>query len=282
MNDEFVIRRMRDAREVQVAIDWAGREGWNPGIHDAGCFFSADPNGFFQGLIGDRVVVVGSAVTYGAEFAFCGLYIVEPGWRGQGYGLQLTRARLEYVADRNAGIDGVIENIPIYERIGYRIAYRNFRYRGTAVAAKPAADNLRRLADLRFSDIEAYDALCFPAARSAFLEGWIQQPDSLSLGWLEGGRLGGYALRRRCLEGYKIGPLFADNLQIAQQLLAGLMHDVAGEPVYLDIPEINPAALQLVREHGMEQVFATGRMYLKGAPDIDYQRIFGITTFELG
>jgi hypothetical protein len=34
-------------REVDIAIEWAAKEGWNPGIHDADCYFSADPNGFF-------------------------------------------------------------------------------------------------------------------------------------------------------------------------------------------------------------------------------------------
>ena len=31
--------------EVETAIDWAAREGWNPGLSDAACFHAVDPNG---------------------------------------------------------------------------------------------------------------------------------------------------------------------------------------------------------------------------------------------
>ena len=40
--------------EVAFAIDLAAREGWNPGLHDAECFFAADPDGFLIGELQDR------------------------------------------------------------------------------------------------------------------------------------------------------------------------------------------------------------------------------------
>jgi hypothetical protein len=35
--------------EIAFAIDLAAREGWNPRLHDAECFFAADPGGFLMG-----------------------------------------------------------------------------------------------------------------------------------------------------------------------------------------------------------------------------------------
>ena len=32
--DRFLVRRM-GREEVEIAVDWAEQEGWNPGIHDA-------------------------------------------------------------------------------------------------------------------------------------------------------------------------------------------------------------------------------------------------------
>ena len=125
------IRRM-SPHEVALAIEWARREGWNPGLHDAHTFYQADPNGFFIGELNGEAVAVGSAVVYDDQFAFCGLYIVTPEHRGKGYGLALTKARLAYCGDRNIGIDGVLENVNIYERIGYRKYYQNARYQFTA------------------------------------------------------------------------------------------------------------------------------------------------------
>ena len=33
--------------EIAVAVNWAAAEGWNPGLHDADCFWPVDPEGFF-------------------------------------------------------------------------------------------------------------------------------------------------------------------------------------------------------------------------------------------
>ena len=65
------IRRMT-RREVDIAIDWAAAEGWNPGLYDADCFYAADPKGFFIGLLGDEPVATISAVKYGNAFGFVG------------------------------------------------------------------------------------------------------------------------------------------------------------------------------------------------------------------
>ena len=281
MDSKFKINRMT-ADQVQIAIDWAAREGWNPGIHDAELFYHADPNGFFIGTFENQPVAVGNAVVYDDEFAFCGLYIVEPGYRRRGFGLALTRARLEYVGARNAGIDGVLENISIYERVGYRLAYQNFRYRGSAKKWPVENSAVRPLAEFSFTQLEAYDRECFPAPRSIFLRAWISQPDALALGFLDGGQLKGFTVRRQCIDGHKIGPLFADNLEIALALLRAVQSSVAGAPIVIDIPEINAEALALVQSQPMEQVFATGRMYLKGHPNLADHKIFGISTYELG
>ena len=124
---EFTIRPML-ADELKIAIDWAAREGWNPGLNDAELFYLADPNGFFVGELNGEIVAVGSAVTYDHTYAFCGLYIVAPEHRGKGYGLTLTKHRLANCGDRNVGIDGVLENVEIYKRIGYVPYYQNKRF----------------------------------------------------------------------------------------------------------------------------------------------------------
>ncbi len=277
---KFHIRRMRP-EELQTAIDWAAIEGWNPGLHDSETFYQADPDGFFIGELQGQVIAVGSAVNYDDQFAFCGLYIVHPEYRGQGYGLKLTQARLNYVAERNAGIDGVLENISIYERIGYRLAYQNSRYQSLAKAYRED-QAIVPVNEVDFNELQSYDRCCFPAARTGFLEAWVNQADASALAYVHDGRLLGYGVRRQCMEGHKIGPLFANNYAIADALFKALQAPVNGQSVFLDITNVNPAAFRLVTNHEMQEVFSTGRMYLKGQPDLDDEKIFGITTFELG
>ena len=38
----------------------------------------------------------------------------------------------------------------------------------------------------------------------------------------------------------------------------------------------------LAKKYGMNYVFETARMYTKKPPEIDVQKVFGVTTFEVG
>ena len=143
-----------------------------------------------------------------------------------------------------------------------------------------AAFNL--LKEIPFNEILAYDRSCFPASRKAFLKGWIGQPDSLALGCRKNGRLSGFGVIRACREGFKVGPLFSDDIRTADSLFTHLAKFAAGGPVYIDAPENNPAALELVRRYKMTEAFGCARMYIGRAPDVAHRHVFGVTTFELG
>jgi len=79
--------------EVGIAVEWAADEGWNPGLHDADCYYAADPTGFLVGYLGDEPIATVSAIKYGKTFGFAGFYIVRPDHRNQTYGIQKKAVR---------------------------------------------------------------------------------------------------------------------------------------------------------------------------------------------
>lgn len=268
--------------EVKLAIEWAAREGWNPGLHDADYFYQTDPSGFFAGKLDGKIIAVGSAVRYDEFFAFCGLYIVDEHYRGQDYGLELTQKRLAYIGSRNAGIDGVVTMLDKYERLGYKIAHSNARYSGKVIKTSARSSAIFPLTKNHFASLVDYDSHHFPAPRAHFLKCWINQPKGASLGYFQDKQLCGYGVLRPCRKGFKIGPLFANNEKIADELFLALVNHAQEGPIFLDIPENNSHALALVKRYQLEKVFETARMYLKGEPKLPIDEIYGITTFELG
>lgn len=277
--DSFTIRRMMRP-DVELALDWAAAEGWNPGLHDAHCFHAADPDGFVIAYLGNEPVGCISVVAYDDSFGFLGLYIVRPEFRGKGYGLKLWKAGMAYLGDRNIGLDGVVAQQPNYKKSGFRLAYRNIRYEGSGQDTMPSG--MTALSAVPFDVLCAYDSALFPVPRPRFLRAWIAQPDAVGYAVMRGGRLAGYGLLRPCRRGWKIGPLFADDADIAERLLHALGSHAQGMPFYLDVPETNPAAVMLAEQSGMTKVFETARMYTKQAPALPLERLFGVTTFELG
>ena len=277
----FVIRQMT-LEDVEVAVEWAAEEGWNPGLSDAACFYHADPGGFFIGEVDGRPVGCVCAVSYGESFGFIGFYIVRRDLRGKWYGVELGRRAMTRLGDRNVGIDGVVAKIRNYEKFGFALAHRNIRYEGRGGAVSGLA-GIVDLATLPFDTIVSYDSAIFPAPRATFLEKWVIRPDGASMGFTEDGELKGYGVMRPCRTGFKIGPLFADSPDIAERLFDALKARAPEEaPVFLDLPAINPAAVAFARKRNMTPVFETGRMYSREAPAVPMEKVFGITSFELG
>lgn len=276
---DYRVRNM-NRPEMDEAVSWAANEGWNPGNHDAEPFFATDPAGFFVGERGGEIVGVVSAVAYDDKFGFGGFYMVRPEFRGRGYGMVLFQRAFEYLGERNIGADGVVEQQENYQRAGMRLAYRNIRFGGLGGGVCP--DDVTPLAEVDFDAILAYDTAHFPAKRRPFLEQWLAMPNAIGYAVATAGRLNGYGVLRSCVEGFKVGPLFADGPAEAEALYRALASHAVGHPVFLDVPEPNAEAVALARRHAMAPVFETARMYTKEDPDVPLHEIYGVTTFELG
>ncbi len=283
MHDNNYTIRTMGRNEIDIAIDWAGAEGWNPGLHDADCFYAADSSAFLIGLLNSEPIACISAVKYGATFGFVGFYFVKPEFRGKGYGIQIWNSGLEQLRGRNIGLDGVVDQQNNYKKSGFKLAYRNVRYEGVGGGRDPQDPRTIHLRTVPFEELNAYDRKFFPEDRAPFLFSWINQPGSTALGIMENGRLTAYGVLRPCRSGYKIGPLFANHAEVAALLFQSLKSRVKeGSPVYLDIPEVNRSAVSLAEHHNMKFVFETARMYTGENPDLPLDCIFGVTTFELG
>ena len=280
-NPSYQIRPMTE-NEFQTAGDWAAAEGWNPGRHDAALFFAADPQGFLAGFLDGQLIATISAVRYGQRCGFIGFYIVKPEFRGRGFGWKLWQVAMERLAGYNVGLDGVLAQQDNYRKSGFQLAYRNIRYQVQFAARISIDSKFVDLASLPFETILAYDSRCFFTPRPEFLRPWIAQPAGRALACVSDGQLQGYGVIRQCRSGCKVGPLFADSPEIADQLFMTLTAYAENQPIFLDVPEPNSAAVALAEQYKMQPVFQTARMYTGPAPALDLDKIFGVTSFELG
>jgi hypothetical protein len=281
MTDHYHIRTLQ-LGEIDTAVDWAAAEGWNPGVYDARCFHAADPHGFLGGFIGDELIATISAVKYGHTFGFIGFYIVKADYRSHGYGLKLWNAALASLGNRLIGLDGVFAQQENYRKSGFALAYTNVRYQGVSQTYSKPDHAIVHLSEIPFAALAEYDRQHFSEQRSAFLKCWINQPGTVALAITDNNQLSGYGVIRPCREGYKIGPLFADNVALADRLFLQLQSTAAGKLVFLDVPSMNADGIALAEAQQMTPVFQTARMYKNGMLHLPVVDIFGVTSFELG
>lgn len=281
MSFSYHIRTIRPD-EIHIPIEWARDVGWNPGLYDAECHYPVDPDGWFCAEHEDEILGVGVATNYDNTFSFGGFYIVKEPFRHHGIGWDIFSAMLRHVGDRNFGGDGVYEMQDKYHaKIGLQFAYRNIRWQGIGNGTEQP--DLVFATDVPFDSLLQYDTAHFPVQREVFLKNWIQQPEATALVKIDNKeQINGYGVIRKCYEGYKIGPIFANSPAIADELFDGLTATISGEMVFFDTPEPNSAAVRMAQKHSMNQVFGTARMYTKKMPSLPLDEIFGVTTFELG
>lgn len=272
--------RILDGDEVATLVDWAAKEGWNPGLDDPSAFRTADPGGFL-GLFVDGTMAAGiSAVAYGHAFGFIGLYICRPDLRGRGLGRRVWDAGMTRLGGRCIGLDGVPEQEANYRKMGFEVAYRTTRFSGKAPKAGVPAGLTVNAAEPGTA-LAAYDAAIFPGERDTFLSTWIAPPRIARMA-VRDGRIRGSGVVRKCRDGWKAGPLFADSLTEGTALLAALGEATGGEELHLDVPETGHGLGIWLEQAGFAAGFATARMYRGGMPGGDPQRALATTTLELG
>jgi ribosomal protein S18 acetylase RimI-like enzyme len=295
---EIQIRQMTRS-ELDLCLQWAANEGWNPGLHDAEIFWVTDPQGFFVAEQDGQIIGTGSMVYYSPNLFFLGLFIVPPNLRGNGIGREMfshwqshMQQRLELADDQSPkiGMDGVLAMQPFYKQGGFRLEHQQTRHSIMTGAWTKLNPNesvcTRDVAELPFEQVLEFDRLHFGVRRSTFLRQWLQPKD----GWTRcvvgaDGQITALGTIRRATKGWRIGPLFATGREAADLLLRDLcnrVNQLRSDVVYLDVPQANSDAVALVKKYQMSPEFTCGRMYCGPAPTLPWQQIFGVTSLELG
>lgn len=276
-----LIRRLAPS-EVETLVHWAAGEGWNPGLADAAPFAAADPEGFLGAFVDGELAAGIAAVAYGEAFGFIGLYICSPAFRGQGHGKAVWDAGMSRLADRTVGLDGVAAQQANYRSMGFAPHYRTVRWSGPAALGEGLDGRIVTVTPALLPGIERFDRRFFPGPRERFLAAWTGAPRT-ALGLVDGGEVKGFGVVRRCGDGAKIGPLYADDPDVAMALMAALGASMpASTMLHIDVPETAAGFTDWLRQRGFVRGFETMRMYRGAAPDIDQAGVFGISTLELG
>ena len=297
-----IIYEIQSLNQKQVAtlVSWAGREGWNPGLSDAELVWQADPQGFLGMCVDEKCIAGGAIVRHNPMFGFMGLFIVEPEYRGQGLGRKLWFARRDRLLARldpgaSIGLDAVDAMVGFYAAGGFQPFTRHRRFQFVSDSSQgihlkrdahqsvPSTPRPYQAND--FPAIHAMDLECFPGERANILEPWITQRNGLTLvlpNPKNSDEILGWGTIRKCLVGWKIGPLQAHTPEIANALIEQLILDAKAESVMIDIPDNNPEALRLCQSFGMQEVFGCVRMYLGPPPILKNQHLFAILSLEIG
>lgn len=318
--------RVMTESDLQTTIQWAGQEGWAPGVGDGYAFHGVDHEGFFMAHLPEgRPIAAVSGVRYNEHYGFIGLYICVPEYRGHGHGLAVfNRAMAHLGKERVIGLDAVAAQQANYEKQGFVVAHQIIRFELVVVPPcdgvggistektqpavaddgdtdKPPALVVRKLTredDGMIQKVAEFDLRHIAAPREGFLRNWLIAPGHTARVVVdEDGdssdavKVIGFGVLRPCLGGFRIGPIFAESTSVAHMLLREFIAEASSaatvsphevKKLFVDVPEPNKAGVEMAEQMGLTRLFALERMYRGPPPRLPLERIFALTTLEVG
>ncbi|HMH92582.1 MAG TPA: GNAT family N-acetyltransferase [Streptosporangiaceae bacterium] len=251
-----------------------------------------DPAGGLAGAV--------ALTRYGSDLAAIGMMLVAQRHGRRGLG----RALMTHVLDQAGGVVTCLFATdfgrPLYERLGFRPAYRSDRYIGPLapgplapgplapgpLAPGPAAAGgsvpVRPATPEDLPAIARLDRVAFGADRSGILARLPQLSERFLVAAGPDGRaVRGFAASAELSGLLLAGPVVADDLDVATALLTGLAAD-SGRPLRIEVASTHPGLARWAAGHGLtarsQAAFMTHGGVLPGRPG----QVFGPLNVAMG
>ena len=226
--------------DVPAALALCRASGWNQTAADWGLLLEVGGDGCHVAVMGNRVVGTATAVDYEARFAWIGMVLVDANSRGRGIGSALTRDALDRLGDVPARLDATPKGYPLYLKLGFVEECRLRRMTNTSwsAAVAHAAGEARRMRREDLDAVAEWDRWVFGADRRRILDWALEAAPDLAFVVERGTSLRGYCLGRRGHLFRQIGPVVADDLETARQLVEACRRRVSDLPMVIDVPSV--------------------------------------------
>jgi GNAT superfamily N-acetyltransferase len=280
--------------ELEMVMGWAKDEGWNPGKYDYLAYYALDQNGFLILTLGDEIIGSLSILKYSQDFAFIGLFIVLPEYRNKGYGTMLWEEGLRRLSEVSmVGLYAVQQQVPRYERSEFSTHHENFRWE-MEESRKESLSHLSGFFEARehYDELVAYDQGIWGASRDSFFSSFLEKPETyIFISFNDENKVSGYGMIRPCISGYRIGPIYCDDIESAKQLTRLLQSQIPpNSNIIFDIPITNPFSEVFAEFFQLKPVESVNTMAMfKGEKEIDeevlqtrYESCYGLASLEIG
>lgn len=304
-NSNLRIRNMAFPELNKIRESWLVNEGWPAVKHGLPATYSLDPDGFYCLEKEQETIASISFVAYPEiKMAYVGFYVVPPTYRGQGYGKTIFKMAESFTtANRDIttiGLNCHNSMSAMYNKWGFRTVTVDDIWKLTATDESPVKKSKNLLVNnIASSRHEAmldalvnYDASVFGTKRFDFLYKFINKPETITAIYTDGEVIKGYGIISSRLpakaephNSYRIGPLYANDLDIARSLLQQLVESInlkSQESVFLETPGNNPASEKMLTMFEFQKIASMDKMYKGTEPKFDTKKMFCYTSLATG
>jgi GNAT superfamily N-acetyltransferase len=276
--------------DAEAAVVLSREANWNQTEEDWRLMITT---GDAVGLHNDEGTLIATALSLpqGPDFAWLSMILVTDDYQRQNIASRLMTHLIAKVqaAGQVPGLDATPAGKSVYLPLGFLSVFELSRWQATepgwaAPAAVPGGVTVEAATMDDLGDILGYDGPHFGGDRRDVIAHLLQRcPDQALLARHDADKsLAGFVLARDGRENLQVGPVVADNEQIAIDLLDKIFGNL-DRPIYLDIPDHQELVTAWLISRGFSIQRPFTRMLLGRSDPFDKpQHIFAIAGPELG
>ncbi|HET9179638.1 MAG TPA: GNAT family N-acetyltransferase [Terriglobia bacterium] len=227
------LRTMTTA-DISAGMRLKNLAGWNQTPADWRSFLESSPEGCFAAEVDGKAVGTAATMVYEQRFAWIGMVLVDPEFRGRGIGTRLLRKTIEHLDEIGIctmKLDATPAGRPIYQKLGFHDEYEIDRWLlKRPVPKAPPASRLHSVSDC----VLQLDREIFGADRGSLLRSLAAENPDVALAAEREGETAGYTFGRRGTLADHLGPWMARDEQTATQLLDEFLARSRREMIFVD------------------------------------------------
>ncbi len=252
--------------DIGLGLRLKEQAGWNQTAADWARFLALEPGGCFVAELDGQPVGTATTCTL-AAVGWIAMVLVDPAARHQGIGTRLVTHAIAYLQQRELRtirLDATALGRPVYERLGFAAEYELVRLEGRA---EDRSEQWRADVEivlppaLERESLAAIDQqVTGTDRRRLFAQLWSERPEAVAQAVVSGS-VQGYVMFRSGSRATQIGPAVASTAETGCALLDWACSRCAGQPVLVDIPRDNRAAIDWALARGLVPQREFTRMY---------------------
>jgi GNAT superfamily N-acetyltransferase len=223
---------------------------WNQVEDDWRCLLDFDVAGSYLAFRGDSVLGTVAFLRYGGAFSWIAMMLVNPDARRTGIASLLMETALENLREEGCiRLDATPQGEPLYRRYGFIDEYPLVRTK-VVVDKEPFMSSrgfVRWMEPSDLPEIFARDRVIFGADRSALLASFYRRAPELA--WVA---THGYCFGRPGYLYNHLGPIAAEDAEIARDLVSHCLSAQHGKRFAIDVPKHSPEWIRSLESAGFE------------------------------
>lgn len=268
MPDDGLQLRAMTAGDIPAGLALCRSARWNQMQRDWELFLKLSPAGCRVAVKNDQVVGTVTTVSYQHCISWIGMVLVDPAERRQGIGTALLNEALKVLKDQPLiGLDATPAGHEVYLKLGFVDECGLSRMEAVVAGFLPDENNpARQMTEADLAQVLELDRTVFGADRGLMLEWLFAGAPELACVLPCGNNIAGFTFGRHGFNFGQIGPVVAEGVQAARQLVSACLVEQSGKPFIIDAAHHEAEWLEWLKARGFKEQRPFIRMFRGQAP----------------